>query len=607
MIFRSICSVPPEVKEDYITKEWERERVDRREVLVAFKLDEKKNLTKEKEGTAHIGVFSFLPLKEIPSGLNFLIQADFLTTPGRGELARKCLWNDWLADEILKLIIEKCIPTFLNHDEWKFNFTTILYSSTGGHELFEERIKEPLNDYLENNPVLIAEDGSLSKPEELISVTERMRELLNEEDLKLLYPNKKIIHRKCVPHPNLKIKKTPEDIYEFITSSKSEEFLKQKARKRDVRWFKKLYSMLVERYTREYFRGHYYQYRVEHDNFWNGMRDLHVPIILTNDYNLAKINECYTNSKNISIPDRLKDKFKIVHPQIAKDKGFKKFLRKLNSDRCHLYNRPDTKVIRDLTEEDIKNALKQQEILKLDKEKWESLSDRDKMEKIKEIKKLWDGYSISVEDYKFITLKSKNGKWIRPEKLVFPQEYAPDHNIENLLKKGLIDIPIEFVSPEFIRDCDNDDEIRKWRKFFEELGVDKILDTEKRGGKKEKIVQRIGVLSALKYEEKSGRKARELGESGKLGCDIVSESENDKRYIEVKSRSDTSPDIFLTVNEFKALRDKKEKYFIYIILDALRSPMVYIIQGDKLLEIEDMKIIIPFNKWREISNEEFKP
>lgn len=130
--------------------------------------------------------------------------------------------------------------------------------------------------------------------------------------------------------------------------------------------------------------------------------------------------------------------------------------------------------------------------------------------------------------------------------------------------------------------------------------MDKILDTEKRGGKREKIVQRIGILSALKYEEKSGRKARELGESGKLGCDIVSESENDKRYIEVKSRSDTSPDIFLTVNEFKALRDKKEKYFIYIILDALRSPMVYIIQGDKLLEIEDMKVIIPFNKWREI-------
>jgi len=88
VIFRSSCTVLKEVKEDYVTKEWERENVDKREVLVAFKLGDDDNLVVEREGTAHIGVFSFLPLKEIPSGLNFLIQADFLTSPGRGEIAR---------------------------------------------------------------------------------------------------------------------------------------------------------------------------------------------------------------------------------------------------------------------------------------------------------------------------------------------------------------------------------------------------------------------------------------------------------------------------------------------------------------------------------------
>jgi len=67
LIFRSICNVPKEVKEDYITKEWERENVEKREVLVAFKLDEEGNLVREEKGTAHVGVFSFLPLKEVPS------------------------------------------------------------------------------------------------------------------------------------------------------------------------------------------------------------------------------------------------------------------------------------------------------------------------------------------------------------------------------------------------------------------------------------------------------------------------------------------------------------------------------------------------------------
>jgi len=336
------------------------------------------------------------------------------------------------------------------------------------------------------------------------------------------------------------------------------------------------------------------------------MRGLYKPIILTEDYDLAKINESYINPKGIKIPDQLKDKFKIVHPQIAKGEKFQKFRNKLNKER-YAYAPPNTEVIKELTEEDIKTALKQQEVFELKKEKWESLSDEEKIEEIKEIKNLWENYSISMENYKFITLKSKNGLWIKPENLIFPQEYNPDHEAETLLKKDLIDIPIEFVSPEFIKRSSNDNEIRRWRKFLEKLGVDKVLETEKRGGKKEKIVQRIGVLSALRYEHKAGRKARELGESEKLGYDIESVSEDSERYIEVKSTSDKSIDIFLTINEFKALRDKKDKYFIYIISNALGKPKVHTVQGDRLLEIEDVKVIIPFSRWKEVVDDEFEP
>jgi hypothetical protein len=404
----------------------------------------------------------------------------------------------------------------------------------------------------------------------------------------------------------LEIKEAPENIYNFIISSECEEFLKQKAKSKDIGWFKKLYTMFVNKYTYYYFYNLYYSWGSrKYDEFWDKIRNLYRPIILTEDYNLAKIKESYINHKKIKIPEQLKDKFKIVHPQITEDEKFQEFRKKLNKEG-YAYISPDTEVIKELTEEDIKNALKQQEVLQLDKAKWEGLSDEEKMEKIKEIKKLWDDYSISVEDYKFITIKSKNGHWLKPENLVFPQKYNPDHNIESLIKKNLIDISIELISPEFIEDC-NDDEIRRWRKFFEEFGVDKILESEKKGGKKEKIVQRIGILSALKYEKKSGRNTTELGESEKRGYDIVSESANEERCIEVKSTSDTTYDVFLTINEFKALRDKKEKYFIYIILDALRKPMVYTTQGDELLKIEDIKVIIPFNKWREISGDEFQP
>ena len=605
LIFRTICNVPPDVKKDYVTKEWERETVEKREVLVAFKLDGENNLIKEEKGTAHIGVFSFLPLKEIPSGLNFLLQADLLTSPGRGELARECLWNNWLADEMYNLIVKKCIPTFLDHNKWKMTLTGILYSLEGGHELFEGHIKKPLNEYLENYPVLIDEKGMPSKAEELISVTEEMRKLLSDDDLRLLYPDKKIIHSECKPHSNIKIKEAPKDIYSFVTSSESEEFIKQKAKNKDIEWFKKLYFMFVEKYTHTYFYNRYYRYNVEYDDFWNRMRDLYRPIILTEDYEVAKINECYINSKNIRVPEQLKDKFKIVHPYIGKDEDFNKFRKKLNEERYY-YSLPVSKVLRELTEEDIKKALKQQEVLELDEEKWRNLQDEKKVEKIKEIMKLWNDYSIEIGNYDFITLKSKSGKWVKPDSLIFPKEYNPEHNIEILANKDLVDIPMEFVSPEFITNC-SENEIRRWLKFFEELGVDRVLESEKKGGRKEKIVQRIGVLATLKCEKEDGRTARELGESEKRGYDIESASESKERYIEVKSTSDSSYDIFLTINEFKALRDKKEKYFIYVVLDALRKPTVHITQGDKLLEIEDTKVIIPFSKWRDLIDEEFQP
>jgi predicted nucleic acid-binding protein len=61
------------------------------------------------------------------------------------------------------------------------------------------------------------------------------------------------------------------------------------------------------------------------------------------------------------------------------------------------------------------------------------------------------------------------------------------------------------------------------------------------------------------------------------------------------------------VNEFKTLRDKQDKYFIYVVIDALRNPILYGTQGDRLLQIEDVKIIIPFSKWKDVIDEEFQP
>lgn len=615
-VFKSTCEVPPDVRNDFITKEWERENVEKREILVAFKLDGENRLIKEEKGTAHIGVFSFLPLKEVPSGLNFLIQADFLTTPGRGELARECLWNDWLAKEIYKLIIEKSIPTFLKDEKWQMNFTEILYSSQGGHELFEAEIKKPLNDFLEKTALLIAEDGTPAKAEDLVKIGDEVRALITEEDLKIIYPGKKVIHKGCKTHYSLQVETAPSEIDSFLSSPKSDELLQQKAKAKDIDWFKKVYTMLVDKYGLDYFRDRHFQYNVEHDRFWSRMRDFSKPIILTEDYSLAKINESYTNPKKLKIPEQIKGRLKIVHPYLAQDEKFKQLQKRLNEQRYYT-SVPSTKVLGELTEADLQNILSKQEALELDEKAWAGLSESEKFERVKHIKDAWGTKYFPLEKkYDFLTLKSKTGEWVKPEELIFPKEYKPEHNIEIIKENRLLDLPLKFLSEEFIQG-ENETKIKEWGRFFKELGVDESIADRTHSNN---LIQRIGILVALKYEIHKGRKARELSRSEEIGgydiTQVTEEGEeeasgiiqSEERYIEVKGRKQPSPDIFLTTKQLNTLKDKQEKYFVYVVKDALRYPTLCVTRGDKLLEITDIKIIIPFNKWsNQAQDEEYMP
>lgn len=248
LVFKSVCDVPSYVKEDPITKDWERESVDKREVAVAFKLDETGDLIIEEKGTAHIGVFSFLPLKEVESGLNFLIQGDFLTTPGRGELSRECAWNNWLVKETYNLILENCIPIFTKNERWRLNFIEILYSPSGGHELFENNIKSPLRAYLKNEACLLTTDDSFVKPKDAVTINSNLKELVNEDDLTTLYPDKKILsHDLRIPGTiDSKINKGPSYNSSRGIDSEMKRLLELKAEQKDVTFFKNFYHDLAE-------------------------------------------------------------------------------------------------------------------------------------------------------------------------------------------------------------------------------------------------------------------------------------------------------------------------------------------------------------------------
>jgi len=585
LVFRSICDVPPQVKEDKTTKDWERDQVNKREVVVAFRLDEKENLIIEEKGTAHIGVFSFLPLKEVPSGLNFLIQADFLTTPGRSELARECLWNEWLAKEIYNLIINKCIPTFIKHEKWRMNFVEILYSSWGGHPLFENNIKAPLREYLEKEACLIASDNSIIKAEEAIIMSSEIKGLINESDLQQLYPEKKPLHPECKVPSDIEriIKKGPSYNVSSGVNDEMKRLLELKAKQKDLEFFKRFYLEL-SKYAESTLHNSNLKYQ---------------DIILTNTWDLISPNTAYIKPQTLSIPDEIKDALKIVHENLSSDQTIANTLKLLG--------------VRELTQEHIQNILRTKEIPNIGKD-WNSLSDNQKIEKIKLCYDLWKKGQIDIRDLGFLTLKTKSGKWLKPEEIIFSKKYHPDHQIEELIRKGLLDLPVELLDDVFIQDINNE-EVSEWRRFFKELGVDKKLQDRKF---RKDIISRIGIKTAIKYEESKGRSARELGRSEEIsGYDIAPSEELDEgfgliqsqeRYIEVKSSAETDPDIFLTTRQVTTLREKGEKYFVYVVRDALRNPTLCVTRGDRLLKITEIKTIIPFRKWWEnAKEEEFQP
>lgn len=599
LIFRDTYDVPPEVSNDAVTIEWERNLIRRREVVIAFRLSDSRQLVPEAKGTAHIGVFSFLPLKEIQSGLKFLIQADFLTAPGRGELARDCKWNEWLATCCFRTITKKCISNFVNNDKWRFNYSDILSSDSTGHELFKRFLSDPIASYLKQNLLLVSEEEELISPNQAIIIKPTIRSLFDIADIEKLYPGKKVVHKDCIFPLWAKVTRLEDEPKYFLQSDDGQRLLKLKSQEKNIDFFKKLYGLIVNFYNYNYFTSRYTRYNVERDRFWNNFRDLSVPIILTTDFSLSSIRDTFTNPEGIEVPPSLKSKPSIVHSDIASSNEFRLLVKALNEERRY-YDVPASKVMQPLSDADLRNRVLQEELADLDEEKWSQYTESEKINKVKGLKHLFVSKLLKPDEVAGkLTLLSKSGKWLPPIDLLFPSEYQPKHSLETVIHKGLYDQLIEFISPIYL---DNQDiqNLKEWREFLSSLGVDKILSREEDDLKP--IVQRIAVLASLTYERNKGREPIERTESQKKeGWDIDSSN----RKIEVKGTSRSSGyDLILTKNEQRALFQEAD-YFIYIVTDVLSKPLLSVINGKLLLESkdsEDVKLNFTYKAWHETSN-----
>ncbi|RLF39636.1 MAG: helicase, partial [Thermoplasmata archaeon] len=104
-------------------------------------------------------------------------------------------------------------------------------------------------------------------------------------------------------------------------------------------------------------------------------------------------------------------------------------------------------------------------------------------------------------------------------------------------------------------------------------------------------VEKIGMEIALKYEREQGREPIDVS-SENLGYDIRSTRDDDIRYIEVKARAGMGS-IALTPNEWLMAQRLGEEYWLYIVANVSKKPMLYRIQNpaSKLKPEEEISIV----------------
>ena len=114
-----------------------------------------------------------------------------------------------------------------------------------------------------------------------------------------------------------------------------------------------------------------------------------------------------------------------------------------------------------------------------------------------------------------------------------------------------------------------------------------------------KEIEHIGMEHARRYEEKQGRIVEDVSAEN-LGFDLRSASPDNKiRCIEVKARADRAF-VILTSNEWSVAEQLKDNYFLYVVLNAVTQPELYIIQNpaDAINAVEqvDVRYQVPLSE-----------
>jgi len=570
LIFRRICDVPSNVKNDEITKSAKRSNVKQREITIAFRVDENDNLIPLTAAEAYGGVYSFLPLGEERSGAKFLIQADFIVVPGRESINYEAIWNHWLIEQVTELVKE-AIEKFKQNLVWQkqylslFEFTTY-WGQPSFDKLFYPKLHQPLQEYISGKSIPTY-DGNFTEPKNAVVVSKDVIDLLSEEKLRKLFPEKenpKIVSTKTELGP-FRVKIPHIDILKI---AKNKDFLQERAKEPNaVEWFEKLYSRIYE-WAKSYASGPNYLWRKGYLPVW----------ILAENLEIKGYDEVYFKEIPSEVIE-LSEKY----PEVNKILSSLSFLHPVLERKLYEFFETYLRIKR----------------LKYSKICEEVFLPKIRITSSPPSKEELIAYTHLIQKsdiplYDDIWVLTKTGNIRQSSEVFFSTEYSPAQNWE----KNKRYVPgIEFLSIDYIQRLQNIEEIDAWRRFFVKVGV-----KEQRS---KTHVDDFGINFA-KEKLKSKLIERRLGyyfvsfddvQKQNLGYDLIGKtSSGERKYLEIKSRV-CADDIELTSHETEQAERYGDDYLLCIIDGIPENPELYIVPNP-VKHGKKERVTIPTNTWR---------
>jgi hypothetical protein len=572
--FNKEVAVPDWVKQDQLTQEY-RANVTKREIAIAFAVDENQNLNPSSAPAMYGGVYSFLPLAESKSGAKFPIQADFLVQPGRDAINYEAPWNRWLLDEVKELSIE-AIKEFQQHPMWKFQYLAAFefaHSDLDAYKyLFGPHLIEPVETFLEENPCIPTTNGDLAKPDEIVCVTESETAVEALVEMKLMAQNE--IAQAFSGKPNAKLADSRVSETQFTKAAEAdrwklfgnEDFLKQKAASKNAgKWFRQFYCWL-NRFPayEEYF---YYRPR-------RRPRTYHTQeIVLAADGQLLRggqvslLDEQSDDAVISALALELQKTKPMLHPDVLNgsiDTDERDAIKGFLTGFCGVQKLDTKTVCREAILKKILTDAPLPEVAELIS--YTTYCCRHPFLEMPRGSEIW------------VATKSDN---VRPAREVFfSSEFRPPQNWE--INQRYVNGLRYFVSPEYLKGCETDEDFKKWREFFRQVGVQESPDNG---------VENFAMNFAMEKLQSQFSNIEPVDHLN-FGYDLKAQSRRGEPvHIEVKGLS-SDRDIELTGNEADAADRFRDSFYLCVVSTIPNLPKIRLVQNPALVGKKDKLLIL---------------